>query len=361
MSRARAAGWGLAVPGLLALAMSATTSYAYLGQRLGITWTVERGFLAVTGESAILALSVYAWATRTRGPARLALGAVLIQALPAYALSGGTGGTVRVILGPVLLAVVLHLLLGLEVRARGEHAAGLLGQALREARERLTAWLGIGRRGSDSAAIARSRAADRAVALADALAGANEGGWKARRLSARLAAAIDAAQHGLPADEAAAAEQHVVARVVRRRSVKGLARIEQQHTWSLAAAPRVAPEEPELPVYVTPDPAPLLPTQPSVAAPATRPRRATGKVPNAARTNPPKRTDAEVLDEARALTADWPDEKLTAAGIRKAVHVAQDRARELREQLKAERAARPSLHSVPAPDETDGITDEGAA
>ena len=43
---------------------------------------------------------------------------------------------------------------------------GLLASIGREIRERLTARLGIGRRGADSAEIARSRAADRAVRLA---------------------------------------------------------------------------------------------------------------------------------------------------------------------------------------------------
>ncbi|MGW7069513.1 DUF2637 domain-containing protein [Streptomyces sp. NPDC054855] len=76
-----------------------------------------------------------------------------------------------------------------------------------------------------------------------------------------------------------------------------------------------------------------------VAAESTRPRRAaTGRVPDVARSSRPKRTPVELLAEARAATADWPDAKLTAEGIRLAVHTSPKNARALREALKAERA-----------------------
>jgi hypothetical protein len=232
MNRARLAGFGLAVPGLLALGMSANTSYRFLGDPLGITAHTERLALAGTAEAAIIALSVYAWATKTKGPARLALAAVLVQAVPAYSIGGGIGGTVRVAIGPLLLAVLLHLLLGLEVRARGERPDSLLRAALRECRERLAAWLGIGRRGADSAAIARSRAADRAVSLADRLAAARPGGRSHRRLVGRLATAVDQARYRLDPAEADRAERDIVARIIRRKSVDSLARIETRHLWT---------------------------------------------------------------------------------------------------------------------------------
>jgi hypothetical protein len=232
MNRARLAGFGLAVPGLLALAMSVNSSYRFLGARLGIVAHTERLVLAGTAESAIIAFSVYAWATKSRGPARLALAAVLVQALPAYAIGGGIGGTVRVVIGPVLLAGVLHLLLGLEVRIRGERPDSLLRAAMREARERLAAWLGIGRRGADSAAIARSRAADRAVTLADQLAAARPGGRSHRRLVGRLAAAVDQSRYRLDVADADRAERDIVARIIRRKSVDSLARIETRHRWT---------------------------------------------------------------------------------------------------------------------------------
>ncbi|MGW6058441.1 DUF2637 domain-containing protein [Streptomyces sp. NPDC055189] len=76
----------------------------------------------------------------------------------------------------------------------------------------------------------------------------------------------------------------------------------------------------------------------AVAAESTRPRRATGRVPNVARSPRPKRTPEQLLAEARTATADWPDAKLTAEGIRLAVRTSPKNARTLREALRAERA-----------------------
>ena len=230
--RTKAATAGLAIPAVMALGMSADTSYRFLGTTLQITQQWERAFLTGTAEAAIVALTVYAWATRTKGPAYLAYAAVAVQAIPAFGVSGGMGGLIRVALGPVVLAVMLHFLLGLEVRMSGTRPDSLWRAAIREARERLTARLGIGRRGADSAAIARTRAADRAVALADLVAATKPGKRRYQRLAARLAAAIDAARHGLSTEAAATAERAIVGRIVRRKSVGNLAAIEQRHHWS---------------------------------------------------------------------------------------------------------------------------------
>lgn len=75
----------------------------------------------------------------------------------------------------------------------------------------------------------------------------------------------------------------------------------------------------------------------AVAAESTRPRRATGRVPEVARSPRPKRTPEQLLAEARTVTADWPDAKLTAEGIRLAVRTSPKNARTLRETLRAER------------------------
>ncbi|MER7787932.1 DUF2637 domain-containing protein [Streptomyces sp. NPDC097640] len=111
-------------------------------------------------------------------------------------------------------------------------------------------------------------------------------------------------------------------------------------------------DEPPAPV-ADPEPLPALepadqpaPTGPDrsepvtvpVAAESPRSRRATGRVPDSARTTRPKRTPAELLDEARSVTADWTDEELTADRIRKAVHTSAEKARGLRDTLRAERA-----------------------
>ncbi|MEH0429052.1 DUF2637 domain-containing protein [Streptomyces stelliscabiei] len=70
------------------------------------------------------------------------------------------------------------------------------------------------------------------------------------------------------------------------------------------------------------------------------PRRATGRVPATAKSTADRtraRTDAEVLDEARRLTADWSDDRLSAERLRNALRIGQNRARALRDQLQAER------------------------
>lgn len=243
VNRTRAATAGLLAPASLALGMSADTSYRFLGIALDIIDHRERLALCGVAEAAIVALTVYAWATGSKGAAYLAYAAVLVQGIPAFAVSGSVGGPVRVVLGPVLLAVLLHLLLGLELRMSGRKSDSLFASAMRELRERLTAYLGIGRRGADSAAIARSRAADRAVDLADRVAAVKQGTRKHTRLSARLATAIDAARHGLSPAEAERAEAAIVERVVRRKSVASLATLSVEHDWTTSLAPREAESE----------------------------------------------------------------------------------------------------------------------
>ncbi|MFJ4523906.1 DUF2637 domain-containing protein [Streptomyces sp. NPDC088810] len=75
----------------------------------------------------------------------------------------------------------------------------------------------------------------------------------------------------------------------------------------------------------------------AIGAESTRPRRATGRVPEVARTPRPKRTPGELLAEARKATADWPDARLTAEGIRREVRTSPANARTLRDTLRAER------------------------
>ncbi|BAG19722.1 MULTISPECIES: DUF2637 domain-containing protein [Streptomyces] len=106
------------------------------------------------------------------------------------------------------------------------------------------------------------------------------------------------------------------------------------------------------PAPITPTPAPAeLPAAPVVslvkstdrvpvgvvAAESTRPRQATGRVPDVARSSRPNRTADQLLTEARTATADWTDRELTAEGIRKAVRTSPAKARVLRETLRAER------------------------
>ncbi|MGW2910843.1 DUF2637 domain-containing protein [Streptomyces asoensis] len=91
------------------------------------------------------------------------------------------------------------------------------------------------------------------------------------------------------------------------------------------------------------------PTPPPVQTPPALPVDAT---PRPRRRSPAKgktkvqRTFEELLTEARAVTAEWPDAELTADRIRTAVRVSQANARILRDALKTERADGRPLHSV---------------
>ncbi|MFE6849750.1 conjugal transfer protein [Streptomyces sp. NPDC057674] len=93
--------------------------------------------------------------------------------------------------------------------------------------------------------------------------------------------------------------------------------------------------EPPAAVSVAPESAPVK----AVAAVQSGPRRATGRVPESARTSRPTRSPEELLAEARTVTADWAEADLTADGIRKAVRTSSANARMLRDALKTERAS----------------------
>ncbi|MEU4100257.1 DUF2637 domain-containing protein [Streptomyces tanashiensis] len=128
-------------------------------------------------------------------------------------------------------------------------------------------------------------------------------------------------------------------------------------------APRSGPDRPESTSEPLPESAPMevteapvtRPTEEAETAPATRPprpttvaestgaapRRATGRVPAAAKSTADRtRTPAEVLDSARLLTADWSDDQLTAERLRRELRIGLPRARALRDQLHAERTGR---------------------
>ncbi|MFF7172263.1 DUF2637 domain-containing protein [Streptomyces pseudovenezuelae] len=139
---------------------------------------------------------------------------------------------------------------------------------------------------------------------------------------------------------------------------------DQQAARSRSDQAKSAPEQPAqaTPVKVAKAPA-TGPAEADESARATRPprsatvsestgaapRQATGRVPATAestadRTRPRTRTDAEILDEARLLTADWSDDRLTAKRLRDELRISQKRAPFVRDQLKAERTG----HAGPA-------------
>ncbi|MFE7929438.1 DUF2637 domain-containing protein [Streptomyces sp. NPDC057456] len=81
----------------------------------------------------------------------------------------------------------------------------------------------------------------------------------------------------------------------------------------------------------------VAPVARSVPAGSSQTRRATGRVPQAARSGRPKRTPDQLLTEARSVTVGWTDAQITAEGIRREVHTSPVNARMLRDTLLAER------------------------
>ncbi|MGW2281978.1 DUF2637 domain-containing protein [Streptomyces sp. NPDC001770] len=125
------------------------------------------------------------------------------------------------------------------------------------------------------------------------------------------------------------------------RPARVLLKLGEHSPASEQAPPTPTPAAPE---PITPAPAPK--------PPAKRTSRPAAKAK-------PKRSPAEIVAEAREVTAAWPDAALTADGIRTALHVSQATARMLRDTLKAERTAAQPLHSVATEQDTESV-DAGA-
>ncbi|MFI1045023.1 conjugal transfer protein [Streptomyces griseoruber] len=87
------------------------------------------------------------------------------------------------------------------------------------------------------------------------------------------------------------------------------------------------------PVPIAPAPARAVP------AAASGPRRATSRVPGAAKSPRTRRTPDQLMAEARKATAGLPDAQVTGEGIRRALRTSPANARRLRDALLAERAA----------------------
>lgn len=133
----------------------------------------------------------------------------------------------------------------------------------------------------------------------------------------------------------------------------------QEPVAELSVPEPVAEIEAPAPVEL---PKPVKETRRAVAeSTGARPRRATGKVPPAAAApRQPRRSDEELLAEAREATAD--DTELSAEQIRLRLRVGAAKARQLRDLLQAERDQRGGLHLV-QDDETpdDDTTQEESA
>jgi hypothetical protein len=155
---------------LMSIGVSVDTSWRFFEQRLGITDVVERVVLFSVMEAALIACG---WAMRggvrrdgRPGPARLVAWALTaFAAFAALSLSGPIAGTARVLLGPILGLVMLHLALGIEIRASRRRTT-TWARVGRELRERLLSLLGLGNDQRDALARTRDRAALRAAKLA---------------------------------------------------------------------------------------------------------------------------------------------------------------------------------------------------
>ncbi|MGC9541118.1 DUF2637 domain-containing protein [Streptomyces sp. UG1] len=118
----------------------------------------------------------------------------------------------------------------------------------------------------------------------------------------------------------------------------------------LAPAGTDMPHEPE------PEQAP---EEPKGEAPKAPRKRQTG---SKAKSKTPQRTPAELLAEARTITADWTDAAINAEALRKALHCGARPARQVRDALLAERADGRALRPVDAPeDDASGDGAEGVA
>ncbi|MDT7789190.1 MAG: hypothetical protein QOF58_7609 [Pseudonocardiales bacterium] len=161
---------GFYLVALMSIGVSVDTSWRFFEQRLGITDVTERIVLFSVMEAALIACG---WAMRggvrrdgRPGPARLvAWGLTAFAAFAAFSLSGPVAGTARVLLGPVLGLVMLHLALGIEIRASRQRTT-TWARVGRELRERFLSLLGLGDDGRDALARTRDRAALRAAKLA---------------------------------------------------------------------------------------------------------------------------------------------------------------------------------------------------
>ncbi|KUF15598.1 DUF2637 domain-containing protein [Streptomyces silvensis] len=167
-----------------------------------------------------------------------------------------------------------------------------------------------------------------------------------------------------PAEAASAqsARQEAAGQATRSRSDQAESAPKQpteSTPMKVAEAPVTQPTEAD---WAAPTPRPPRSVTVGESTGAT-PRQATGRVPTTAKSTADRtRTDAEVLDEARLLTADWSDDRLTAERLRSELRIGQKRARALRDQLQAERTsqAEPVTHDGFEAEHLDGL-DEAAS
>lgn len=154
----------------MSMLVSIDTSWRFFGHVLHITNLWERVVMFAVLEAALIACGygMRAGVQRSGHPGAPRLFAWLLCGLSGYMawqLSGVAEGLARVALGPALGLVMLHLALGIEIRA-GEHARMTMWARIgRELRERFLSRLGLADDERDALARTRDRAARRVARL----------------------------------------------------------------------------------------------------------------------------------------------------------------------------------------------------
>ncbi|WP_233151365.1 hypothetical protein [Mycobacterium lehmannii] len=158
------------VAALATLPVSLNTSWRFFDEVLHIpTAYGERHIMFVVAEIALIVSGAGMAANVRRtghpGPFRFVVWSMCaVSAYMAWTMSTVQEGLGRVILGPVLGTIMLHLALGLEMRARN-HRTGTVARVTRELRERMLSRLGLADDERDALQRTRDRAAYRAAEL----------------------------------------------------------------------------------------------------------------------------------------------------------------------------------------------------
>lgn len=205
--------------------VSVDTSWRFFGDVLGISDTRERVVMFAVLEVALVACGygMRANVRRSGRPGAPRLVAWVLCGLAGYMawqLSGVAAGVARVALGPVLGLVMLHLALGIEIRA-GAYKATTWARVGRELRERMLSRLGLSDDERDALARTRDRAARRVARLV-------LGTWVPLRL-ARVARALRASNVA----HDPAARSRMLAELAAIRHAGELATLDQPSPWQV--------------------------------------------------------------------------------------------------------------------------------
>ena len=224
---------GFYLVAVMSMAVSVDTSWRFFEHNLHITDIRERVVMFAVLEVAMIACG-YGMRANVRAhgrPGAPRLVAWVLCAMAGYMawqLSGVAEGVARVVLGPVLGLVMLHLALGIEIRA-GHTRSTTGARVAHELRERLLSRLGLADDTRDALARTRDRAVQRAARLA--LAG--------RLAPARKTRLVRALRTARVADDPAARDR-LLAELAVGRHADGLAKVALESPWQ-PAAPSAAP------------------------------------------------------------------------------------------------------------------------